>query len=98
MAKFRVIIIGGGPVGLSMAHCLRLAGIDYVLCEQRPTIEDRQGAGLSVLPHISRLFEQFGLYAETEKHGAPIQTTVHLLGEDSKNGWRDNGFGSLEAR
>lgn len=96
MGEFRVIIVGAGPVGLTMAHCLRLAGVDYVLCEQRAEVEDRSGAGLSVMPHVARLFHQLGVLDEARRHAAPLRTTAHLR-EDGL-GWRDDGPGGLGER
>ncbi|KAH8670849.1 hypothetical protein BX600DRAFT_231238 [Xylariales sp. PMI_506] len=87
---FRAIIIGGGPVGLCMAHALGLAGIDYVLCEKRPEIADRFGAGLSVMPQAARILHQFGILKEAEALALPMATTAHVI-EDG-HGWRDNSL------
>lgn len=87
MVGFKVLIIGGGPAGLAMAHCLRLAGIDYALFEQRANIADREGAGISIMPHVLRIFQQFGMWDEVQKWAAPMSGTVHVTGED--RGWRD---------
>jgi 2-polyprenyl-6-methoxyphenol hydroxylase-like FAD-dependent oxidoreductase len=87
MADFKVIIIGGGPVGLAMAHCLRLAGIEYVLFEQRATVIDKEGAAISLMPHVVRLLHQFGLLDEVKRWATPVHSTVHVAGDDK--GWRD---------
>lgn len=88
MVAFKVIIIGGGPVGLATAHCLRLADIDYVLFEQRDTIADKQGAGINIMPQIVRVLHQFGLLDQVREVGVPMSGAVHVLGDD--RGWRDN--------
>jgi monoamine oxidase len=38
MASFRVIIVGGGIGGLTLANCLQHANIDFVLLESREEI------------------------------------------------------------
>lgn len=89
MPAFKAIIIGGGPSGLAMAHCLSLAGVDYVLCEQRESIVDREGAALSIMPHTARIFQQFGMLDQMKQWSTPMRSTVHVTGKD--RGWRDNG-------
>lgn len=58
---FKAIIVGGGPVGLTAAHALRLAGIDFVLLEQRPTVLEGRGAGLALTANSFRVMHQFGV-------------------------------------
>lgn len=60
-SNFKVIIVGGGPVGLSAAHALRLAGIDFVVLEKRPSVFEDEGAGIGVLAHTMRTLHQFGV-------------------------------------
>ncbi|KPM41030.1 hypothetical protein AK830_g5544 [Neonectria ditissima] len=70
--KFRVIIVGGGPVGLCLAHSLSLAGIDYVLLESRDTIVEKTGLGLALWPHGVRILDQLGLLEEGRKVYLPV--------------------------
>ncbi|KAI0134573.1 hypothetical protein BJ170DRAFT_591543 [Xylariales sp. AK1849] len=93
MAKFKAIIIGGGPAGLSMAHALRLAGIDYVLYEQRKAIADKSAAGFFVQPHVSRILHQFGLLEAAEKLAPVMYSTTHVM--DGDKGWREDGVETL---
>jgi 2-polyprenyl-6-methoxyphenol hydroxylase-like FAD-dependent oxidoreductase len=60
-SSFRIILVGGGPVGLVAAHVFAAAGIDFVLLEQRSTIVPPEGAGIVLFPHTQRIFEQLGL-------------------------------------
>ncbi len=60
MKRFRVVIVGGGPVGLCLAHSLTLAGIDYVLLESRDVIVEKSGFGLALWPHSVRILDQIG--------------------------------------
>lgn len=47
---FTVIIAGAGVSGLTLANCLELAGIDYVLLEARDIIAPTIGAGTALGP------------------------------------------------
>lgn len=73
--SFRAIIVGGGPVGLSAAHALRLAGIDYVLLEQRPTVLEGRGAGLALTGNSLRVLHQFGVLDALRPMASEIAVT-----------------------
>lgn len=60
--NFKVIVVGGGPVGLTLAHSLAKAGIDYVVLERRRNIAEDEGASLVVAPHGMRALAQFGVH------------------------------------
>ncbi|KAI0447517.1 FAD/NAD(P)-binding domain-containing protein [Xylaria telfairii] len=63
MAKpknFKVIIVGGSVIGLTLANALERAGIDFVLLEKRQIAPDL-GASISLLCHSSRVYEQLGV-------------------------------------
>lgn len=60
--NFKVIIAGGGPVGLTAAHALTRANIDFVLLEQRSSIMEMGGASLVLLPTGLRVLGQLGLW------------------------------------
>ncbi|KAH7009627.1 FAD binding domain-containing protein [Ilyonectria destructans] len=79
--KFRVVIVGGGPVGLCLAHSLSLAGIDYILLESRSTVVEKTGLGLALWPHGVRILDQIGLLEEGRK--------VYLPVKDKYNHWPD---------
>ncbi|KAI1764006.1 FAD/NAD(P)-binding domain-containing protein [Hypoxylon sp. FL1150] len=71
--NFRVIIVGGGPVGLTMAHTLSKAGIDFVVLERRPTIGEDSGASIIVFPHGLRVLSQVGLLDSLRTIGEPAR-------------------------
>lgn len=58
---FKVIIIGGGPSGITAAHVLERAGIDFVVLERRDSVIDDVGASLVISPGSLRVFHQLGL-------------------------------------
>ncbi|KAI0015959.1 FAD/NAD(P)-binding domain-containing protein [Xylariomycetidae sp. FL0641] len=63
---FRVIIAGGGLVGLTAAHVLSQAGIDFVLLEQHATLTPAIGSLLSLWAPTLRVFDQLGLLGALE--------------------------------
>ncbi|KAM0540894.1 hypothetical protein ACHAPJ_013460 [Fusarium lateritium] len=79
---FRVIVIGGGPVGIIAAHALHKAGIDFIVLEQRTNIFEDAGASLIVSPHNLRVFYQLGLWEQISQIGAPL--LHHSQGFDAK--------------
>ena len=60
-SRFKVIIIGAGPVGLLAALAMRSANIDFIIIEQRRDILVDIGAGLALNPASLRIFHQLGL-------------------------------------
>ncbi|KAI8630518.1 hypothetical protein F5Y19DRAFT_48544 [Xylariaceae sp. FL1651] len=69
---FRVIIVGGGVAGLSLAHCLEKAGLDYVLLE-KGVIAPAWGTSISVHPNGCRILDQIGALDEVEKACVPME-------------------------
>ncbi|OHF01697.1 FAD binding domain-containing protein [Colletotrichum orchidophilum] len=58
---FRVIIIGGGPSGITAAHALHHAGIDFIVLERRTNIVEDLGASIVLGAQSLRVFHQFGI-------------------------------------
>ena len=82
--QFRAIIVGGGPVGLCLAHTLSLANIDYVLLEQRSTVVEESGFGLALWPHGVRILDQIGLLKEGHKMYLPMKDKYNLRPDGSE--------------
>ncbi|KAL6406611.1 hypothetical protein AUP68_09411 [Ilyonectria robusta] len=82
--KFRVVIVGGGPVGLCLAHSLSLAGIDYILLEGRSTVVEKTGLGLALWPHGVRILDQIGLLEEGRKVYLPVKDKYNHLPDGSE--------------
>ncbi|KAK2599490.1 hypothetical protein N8I77_011241 [Diaporthe amygdali] len=72
MSNFKVIIIGAGPTGLTAAHALSKAGIDFVVLERRTQIFEDVGASLVLFPHNLRVLAQFGLLEKLQKLGHEV--------------------------
>lgn len=58
---FRVIIVGGGLVGLTAAHIFSKAEIDFVILEKHESVTSTFGTTLAVWPQMFRIFDQLGL-------------------------------------
>ncbi|KAI1759375.1 FAD/NAD(P)-binding domain-containing protein [Hypoxylon sp. FL1150] len=67
-AKFRVIIVGAGPVGLYLTHALLRANINCLVLEKDESVFRHQGAGLVLFPQTIRLLDQIGLYEKAIGH------------------------------
>ncbi|KAH9893858.1 FAD/NAD(P)-binding domain-containing protein [Xylariomycetidae sp. FL2044] len=75
-ARFRVIVVGAGPVGLYLALALSRANIDFLVLEQHHTVLRHAGAGLLLYAQSLRLLDQIGLL---EKANYSIFNTVTEL-------------------
>ncbi|KAF4471445.1 Zeaxanthin epoxidase chloroplastic [Fusarium albosuccineum] len=64
---FKGIVVGGGPVGLTAAHALGRANIDFVLLESRPSPVVDAGGSLVLLPMGLRTFDQLGLRSSLDQ-------------------------------
>jgi FAD dependent monooxygenase len=79
--NFRVIIVGGSVGGLTLAHCLSRAGIDYVVLEKGDQIAPEIGASIGIMPNGARVLAQLGLFEELESHIKPL-STAHITFPD----------------
>lgn len=70
--KFRVIIAGGGPVGLTAALALSKANIEFTLLEKYPRIPSEAGSDLVLSPVSFRALSQLGLYQELSAASTPL--------------------------
>src|SRR5438132_8325076 len=66
----KVIIIGGGPVGLSAAICLAYQGIESVLIEKHPTTTNHPKAR-GVNGRSMELFRSWGLEDQMKQYQMP---------------------------
>lgn len=79
--SFKVIIIGASVTGLTLAHCLHRAGIDYVVLEKHVEVHPPIGAAVAILPNGARIMEQLGIFHHVERKSSSIQR-VHLCFQD----------------
>ncbi|EHK25917.1 uncharacterized protein TRIVIDRAFT_218089 [Trichoderma virens Gv29-8] len=70
--NFKVIIVGGGPVGLIAAHALHKAGIDFVVLERGKEIAPDGGASLVLGAQSLRVLHQLGLLDRLQDMGGEV--------------------------
>ena len=64
---FRVVIVGGGLVGLTAAHIFHRCGIDFILLERHPNTISPYGTTMAFWPQTFHVFEQLGLGKQAEQ-------------------------------
>ncbi|KAF7560069.1 hypothetical protein G7046_g4082 [Stylonectria norvegica] len=69
---FRVIVVGGGPNGITAAYALYHAGIDFVVLERRSSVVEDVGASLVLSPQNLRVYHQFGILDKITEIGVPL--------------------------
>ncbi|CAI7595914.1 unnamed protein product [Penicillium glandicola] len=78
MGDFKVIVIGGGPVGLIAAHALHLADIDFVVLERRAAIVEDKGASIVLYPPTFRVMHQLGILESLFSLGGELELHASL--------------------
>ena len=82
-APFRVIVVGAGVAGLTAAHALRKANIDYVVLERGSEAAPPTGASIAIYPHGARMLHQIGCLQAAKDACVPMEGFVNRL-PDSK--------------
>jgi len=77
-AGSKIIVVGGGPVGMTAAHALSRAGIDFVLLESRSEIVMDAGSGLVLSAMGLRALGQLGLLPALSKVSTPVDKFKRL--------------------
>jgi len=74
MERFDVIIVGGGPVGLTLALALRrsLAGIRVALVDRRPLSVPGDNRASAIAAGVRRIFEALGVWDAMADDSQPI--------------------------
>jgi 2-polyprenyl-6-methoxyphenol hydroxylase-like FAD-dependent oxidoreductase len=60
--QFRVVIVGGGIAGLTLANMLEKFDIDYIVLEGRDDVAPHEGACIGISPNGLFILDQLGLY------------------------------------
>ncbi|KAK7217804.1 hypothetical protein V2G26_005807 [Clonostachys chloroleuca] len=104
---FKVIIVGGGIAGLTLANMLEKFDIDYVVLEAHKDIAPQVGASIGMFPNGLRILDQIGIHHQIKaifKSDIPynkshmrnnegkIITTIHGINDQLE---RRHGYGLL---
>ena len=65
---FKVVIVGGGIAGLTLANSLESAKIDYVLLEAHSDLSPQVGASIGIFPGGGRIIDQLDLFDKMESY------------------------------
>jgi 2-polyprenyl-6-methoxyphenol hydroxylase-like FAD-dependent oxidoreductase len=76
----RVIVVGAGIAGLSVAIGLRRSGHDVVVLERAPRI-DPIGAGITLFANAMSALDRLGMRDAVTAHGAPAKRSAILTRE-----------------
>ncbi len=73
--RFDVIVVGGGPVGLSMALALvqSARGMRMALVDRRPLTVPNDNRASAIAASVRRLFEALGVWSSMEDAAQPIR-------------------------
>ncbi|KAJ5951712.1 Monooxygenase FAD-binding [Penicillium vulpinum] len=77
-SDFKVIVIGGGPIGLIAAHALLRADIDFVVLERRTSIVEDKGASLVIYSTTFRVMHQLGILESLLPLGGELDRHMSL--------------------
>ena len=70
---FKIIIIGAGIAGLSLANMLKQAGIDFVVLEAYKDIERPAGGSYGIWPNAARILDQIECWENIQASCKPIE-------------------------
>ncbi|KAM3156549.1 FAD-dependent monooxygenase sdnN [Botrytis cinerea] len=89
MYSFKVVIVGAGPVGLTTAHALSKAGIDFVVLERRQVVVEDVGASLVLAPQSLRVMSQLQLLDKLTAISTDLvhATNYTMDGKKFKEAW-----------
>ena len=74
----RVIIVGGGLAGLTLASALEKANVDFVLLEARARLDPQVGASIGLNAAALRILDQLGAAQQIIEDTAPVKVSkVH---------------------
>jgi 2-polyprenyl-6-methoxyphenol hydroxylase-like FAD-dependent oxidoreductase len=88
---FKVIVVGGSVAGLSLAHALEKANIDYVILEGRDSIAPQLGASIILSANGSRILDQLGVYEPLGDIKTPLHRATNWKGSGERISQNDGG-------
>ena len=65
--SLKVVIVGGSIAGLTLAHSLLRAHIDFVLLGSNADIAPQVGASIVILPNGARILDRLGVWNDVHE-------------------------------
>ncbi|KAK7993346.1 hypothetical protein PG989_006727 [Apiospora arundinis] len=93
---FKVIIVGAGVSGLTLAHSLHKAGIDYVVLDKHP-VAPAWGTSITIHPLGARILDQLGCLKALDEKCTPMHNFWNR-GPDGKSYHCEPFFDQLSER
>ncbi|KAK1142482.1 hypothetical protein N8T08_007844 [Aspergillus melleus] len=81
--SLKVVIVGGSIAGLTLAHSLLRAHIDFVLLESNAEIAPQVGASIGILPNGARILDQLGVWNDFHEEVEALHSSF-TWAEDGK--------------
>lgn len=94
----KVIIVGGGIAGLTLASALEKAGIDFILLESRALFDPQVGASIGIHPSGLRIFDQLGAAQELIDQSVPFNYSHQRRNDGSLIAAPSSAFQLIEKR
>ncbi|KAI0469315.1 FAD/NAD(P)-binding domain-containing protein [Xylaria cf. heliscus] len=93
---FKIIIVGGGVAGLTLANMVEKFGLDYVLLEANDKIDPPTGAAIGLMPNGSFILDQLGCYnaIRAAAQDAEIESS-HIRASNGKSLCCSHGYPML---
>lgn len=93
---FKVVIVGGGVAGLTLAHSLDKANIDYVILD-KGIVAPPWGTSITIHPHGCRILHQIDCLDAVSDQCAPMEIFYQRT-SSGKSFLGDNFFDAIRKR
>lgn len=93
---FKVVIVGAGVAGLTLAHSLEKAKIDYVLLD-KGIVAPPWGTSITIHPHGCRILHQIGCLDAVSDQCATMEE-FHFRDSNGKSFLHDRFFEAIAKR
>lgn len=93
---FKVVIVGAGVAGLTLAHSLEKANIDYVLLD-KGVVAPPWGISITIHPNGCRILHQIECLDAMSDQCTPMEA-FYNRNSNGKSFMQDSFFDAIEAR